>query len=259
MSKKEERVQQIVQTLKRRKGATLKELAVLFDVSEMTIRRDLEVLKGQGIIMDIHGAAVYNPQSAYHGDEDGYSLALATTARVKEKDSIGAYAASLIEQDECIIIDNGSTTERLASHIDDSLRVTILSCNLNIVNKLCNKPNVTLIFGGGYYHPDTAMFESQESLALIRRTRATKVFVSTAGIHETLGVTCSSVYEQETKQSIMESGAERILLTDSSKFGLVKACFFADISSFDKVITDQHISKEWQQRIEDLGIELVMI
>jgi len=259
LKKKEERVHQIVQTLKRRKGATIKELATLFDVSDMTIRRDMEVLKSQGIILDIHGAAVYNPQSSFHLEDDGYSLEQATTARVKEKDSIGAYAASLIEDDECVIIDNGSTTEYLASHIDNNVKATIFSCNLNILNKLSNKPNLMLILGGGYFHPDTAMFESPESLTLIRRTRATKVFVSAAGVHETLGVTCASSYEQETKQAILESAAERILVTDSSKFGVVTTCFIAELEEFHKVITDQDLTEEWQKRIKDLGIELVMV
>jgi len=259
VKKKEERVHQIVQTLKKRKGATIKELAALFDVSEMTIRRDMEVLKSQGIILDIHGAAVYNPQSAFDLKEEGYSLEQATTSRKKEKDSIGAYAAALIEDDECVIIDNGSTTECLAAHIDNSVKATIFSCNLNIMNKLYNKPNLKLIFGGGYFHPDTAMFESPESLTLIRRTRAAKVFVSAAGVHETLGVTCASSYEQETKLAILESAAERILVSDSSKFGVVTACFIAELGEFHKVITDKELPEEWQERIKELGIELIMV
>lgn len=259
MKKKEERLYQMIQTLKREKGLTIKELAGLFNVSEMTIRRDLDVLKDQGMILDIHGAAVYNPQNAHLDEEEGYSLERATTARVKEKDRIGIYAASLIEEGECVIIDNGSTTEHLASHIDSQLKATVFSCNLNILNKLCNKPNLSLIFGGGHYHPDTLMFESPESLMLIRRTRATKVFISAAGIHETLGITCASAYEQETKQAILESGAQRILLVDSSKFDLVKACYIADLTDFHKVITDKNLSEEWQERVHEMGIELVMV
>ena len=57
----------------------------------------------------------------------------------------------------------------------------------------------------------------------------------------------------------MESAAERILLTDSSKFGVVKTCLFAELSDFNKIITDPNISKEWQIRIEEMGIELVMV
>lgn len=259
MKKKVERMNQLIEILQKQKNVSIKELAKLLHVSEMTIRRDLEVLRDRGIILNVHGVAIYNPNNTYEKDDDSYSLAAATTAHVKEKDSIGAYGASLIQPGECVIIDNGSTTERLAAHINVELQATILSCNVNILNKLCNKPNLSIIFGGGYFHRDTNMLESPESISLIKKTRASKVFVSAAGIHETLGVTCVNNYELPTKQAIMESGAERIILADSSKFGEVRTCFFAELSDFHKIITDKNLSPDWVEKIQELGIELVMV
>lgn len=102
------------------------------------------------------------------------------------------------------------------------------------------------------------MFESPEGISLIKKTRATKVFVSAAGVHENLGVTCSNNYEVLTKQAIINSSLEKILLVDSSKFGVVKSAYFADLDDFDTIITDDGISNEWKEIIHTKGIKLII-
>lgn len=258
MGKKKERLNHIIEIVQKKNGATIKELSSMLDVSEMTIRRDLELLKYSNILTNLNGAVIYNSNSLLHNMEEGYLLSLATNAHVKEKNKIGQYAASLIEDGDCIIIDNGSTTEVLAGCISKDVKITILTCNLNIVNKVVSNTNASIMFGGGYYHPDTSLFESPESLSLIRKTRATKVFISAAGIHKELGVTCMNSYELETKRAIMKSGAKKILILDSSKFGKVTPCFFAELTDFDVIVTDSNIPTEWIEKIEDKGIELVI-
>lgn len=259
MRKKEERLNRLIEILQKKSGATIRDLSSLLDVSEMTVRRDLEILKEKNIVLNLNGAAIYNMKNTLQNGEEGYSLTLATTSHVKEKAQIGQYAASLIKEDDCIIIDNGSTMEYLAENIAADIKVTVLTCNLNILNKIYTNPNISIVFGGGYFHSDTALFESPESISLIKKTRATKVFVSAAGIHESLGVTCMSNYELETKRSIIKSGAEKILMVDFSKFGVIKPCFFAELVSFDKIITDKNISEEWIELIKSSGIELVIV
>lgn len=121
------------------------------------------------------------------------------------------------------------------------------------------KDNISIIFGGGYYHPDTTLFESPENIMLIKNVRATKVFATAAGVHDKMGITCMNNYELEVKQTIIQSGAEKILLVDSSKFGKIKPCFLTDIDIFDRVITDKKLSKEWVQWIQKKGIQLDLV
>lgn len=259
MSKKEERAKKIIQILKQRNGMTIRDLSVAFDVSEMTIRRDIEELTDTGIVQNISGAVIYNALNGNSEQGDEYSLLRATTSNVREKRRIGQYAASLIEENDCAIIDNGSTTEYIAAYLDTQTKATIVTCNLNIVNRIYSNPNINLIFGGGYFHADTSMFESQESLALLERIRANKVFVSAAGVHLTLGATCSKHYEIETKKQIIESGAERILIADSSKFSQISPCFFSNLEAFHRIITDDGISDEWKEQIARKKIDLVVV
>jgi len=260
MGKKDERIKDLIEFLKLKNGASIPELAEMLNVSEMTVRRDLNSLKEQGIILDIPGAAVLNTEYLAIGERtNDYFLSEASTVNMKEKERIGRYAASLIQPDDCIIIDNGSTVEFMTDHIDKNIKITILTCNLNILNKICYNKNISIIFGGGYYHPDTTLFESPENIKLIQNTRATKVFSSAAGISEKMGVTCMYNYEVGIKQAIIESGAERVLLADSSKFGVIKPCFLTDVDCFDRIISDKKLSEEWVKLLRDKGIKLDLV
>lgn len=261
MSKKYERINDLVKILKDSNGASVKELAVRFNVSEMTIRRDLTLLTDQNIIKNQYGAFYYISDSAKTSDslDDNYALGYAVSSHIEEKRRIGLFAASLVQENDILIIDTGSTTECLAREIALDTKATALCYNRNILNHLVDKPNVSIIFAGGYYHANTEMFESMEGLSLIGHTRANKVFISAAGLHETLGVTCANNYEVATKQAIFKSGIEKILLIDSSKFSIVKSSYFANIEDFDVIITDHGIRPDWIELIESKNITLHIV
>lgn len=258
MNKKLQRTNKIINILKEKNGATVKELALTLGVSEMTIRRDLEVLKSNNIINNVYGAAIYNPSNSIEKLESFYNIENELIKNENEKIKIGKLAASLINEDDIIIIDTGTTTEKLAEFIDNNKNISVLIYNTNILMALSKKKNIQLIFSGGYFHPNTMMFESPEGISLIEKTRATKVFVSAAGVHENLGITCSNNYEVLTKQAIIKSSLEKILLVDSQKFGVVKSSYFADLNDFNTIITDSGINEEWKNKINALGIKLII-
>ncbi len=253
--KKTERKSKIMDILKKQNGISAKELANIFNVSEMTIRRDLEDLKKSDLILNSYGAFFINDSSQM----EGYFLDNASTKYTLEKKLIGEFAASLVTQNDILIIDTGSTTEVLTKALPTDIPLTALCYNYNILSQLVQKPNINTIFAGGYYHADTQMFESTQGLSLIQATRANKVFISAAGIHETLGVTCANNYEIATKQAIFESGIEKILLADSSKFDIVKPSYFAEISNFDTIITDNKISQKWVDILTQYNIKLHIV
>lgn len=257
MGKKTDRRNLLIEIIKSKNGASVKELASLLDVSEMTIRRDLSVLEQDNIVTNVYGAAIYNP--ANKEQSDIYELSYAKFSQDTEKKSIGSFAASFIKSNDIIVIDTGSTTEMLAEHIDDDLEATILCYNANILNSLRLKDNLSLIFSGGHYHPKTQMVESAEGIDLIQSMRFTKAFISAAGIHKSLGVTCAYHYEIPTKKAIMHSSVEKILLLDSSKFDEVKPAYFANLEDFDVVITDEGITKEWEDEIKNKNIKLYTV
>lgn len=259
MGKREDRVKSLLRIIERRDGVTIKELSVIEGVSELTIRRDIQLMEEKRLVRNVRGTIFCNYAEDSDNSDTSYLLSVATNRHRTEKKRIGEYAAKLIQPGEFIIIDNGSTTEQVAENIPYNAEITVLCYNMNVLNNLYKKPNINLIFCGGNFHHQTLMFECAESLEIIRRSRASKVFVSAAGIHEHLGVTISGEYELACKREILKAGVERILLADSSKFGKVEPCFFGELTSFEKIISDTGLSKEWCDLIRSKGIELILV
>lgn len=253
---KNQRMHEIVVILKNKSVVYIKDLIKKFDVSDMTIRRDLNALSDDGIVDLIPGGAMLKMVETI---EDNYQVSEEETVRTIEKMRIGQKAASLITPNETVILDIGTTTEYIARFLRTDAPVTVLCSTLNAVVELYKKKNCTIILASGYFHPDTMMFESPEGIDLMKRTRADKVFVSAAGIHHDLGVTTVYPHELQSKKAILASAKSRILVADSTKFGKTKSVYFAELSTFQTVITDSGISDNYINLMRELEIELIVV
>ena len=254
---KNERIKKIINFLRNKNVVNIKELTRELSVSEMTIRRDLSLLETDNILEIIPGGAILKPHE--EPNDEKYLIENAETRRTREKVKIGKKAAAMISANDTIIIDVGSTTEYVAKFIHDDLPVTILCFALNVLVDIYRKKGSHPIFAGGYFHENTLMFESMEGINLIRKTRADKCFISAAGFHETLGVTCPHHYEVETKRAAINSSNTKILTMDSSKFGKAKAAHFAEMKDFDIIITNNELSERYRQIIRGADIELILV
>jgi len=237
----------------------IKDLAKRLEVTEMTIRRDLKKLSHQNIISIIPGGAILKKNSVSGKEEENYLIKTAESLRLEEKIKICRKAASMIEPNDAIIIDTGSTTENLPKFIPVNMPVNIICYTLNVLFKIYESKHWKLIFPGGYFHGNTMMFESPESIDMIRKVRANIAFISAAGVSDKLGLTCATTYEKNTKRAVIESSDKKILLVDSSKFGKIKVSHFAELSDFDAVITDSGISKEFINVIKGCGVSLYIV
>lgn len=249
------RIQEIVNSLRLRNIVSIKDLTRRFEVSEMTVRRDLNLLANEDIVELIPGGAVLKMPS---DKEKSYFVTNEESVRAIEKLKIGQKAVSFIEPNDTIILDIGTTTEYIAKLLREDSPITVLAYTFNSLVEIYRKKNCSIIFAGGYFHPDTMTFESPEGIELIKRTRADKVFVSAAGIHHELGVTTVYPHELQLKKTILRSTKNRILVADSSKFGKTKSVYFADLSDFQTVITDAGIPDDYARFIRELGIDLVI-
>ncbi|MEE8440387.1 MAG: DeoR/GlpR family DNA-binding transcription regulator, partial [Spirochaetia bacterium] len=247
-----------LEMLKRENGLPIQTIADHLGVSHMTVRRDLETMVGRELVRLIHGGVLLNPEMYAVGSGANYSLIAAGSVNAQKKRVIGAKAASLIEPEDTLIIDSGSTTEWIARYLPEAISLTVLSYALNVVTETARRPNCRSVFAGGILHENLLMFESPEGLAQIRRFRATKAFVSAAGVSEEFGVTCANAYERETKRAVMASAAERILVVDSTKFELIKSEYFAGLSEFDTIVTDDGADRSIIRAVKKLGIRLVV-
>lgn len=251
-----ERIQAIMQILEIHKASSILELSRQLEVSPMTVRRDLASLADEDKVKVLYGSVMLHPSSTQRGSDTYYSLIAAGAEHPEEKRRIGQLAASLIEPQDSLIIDCGSTTEYMAKYLPEDREYTVLCNSLNVVAECVRRKNCKSMLSGGVYHENTVMFESTEGLEAVRNFRATKAFISASGINDQFGVTCSNSYERETKKAMIQSSMRKILIADSSKFGIIRSVYFAELSDFDEVVTDSGIPEEYVQILASKGINL---
>ncbi len=259
MDKKEQRVNDLISLIKEQPLLSVKSLSEMLNVSEMTIRRDLDYLKTNNILNRTHGINFLNSVNSPVDPEFQYNLSTELTKYNIEKDKIGQFASTLVEPGDIISIDSGTTAGAMSKYIPENMNLTVLCYNYYTLSQLYNKNGVSIIFPGGYFHHTDQMFESSEGINLIKNHRANKVFVSASGIHEKLGITCSHNYEVLTKRAVLSSSLTKILLADSSKFGLIHTSYFAQLSEIDVIVTDGGITKKWESIIADAGIKIYIV
>lgn len=257
--KKSLRMNQLINLINENDSLTVKELAKRLEVSEMTIRRDLNTLKEDDIIETSRGKATLLKNNRVETKYDNYELYSEKIRMNAEKERIGKYAASLIEEGDVITIDTGSTTDKLAKYVPEQMDITVLCYNYNVLSYLVQKPQVDIIFPGGYFHPNGQFFESPQGNEFIEAIRVNKIFLSASGVHESLGITCANNYEVLTKRTALQMAQTRILLTDSSKFSQIRPAYFAQLSELDMIITDEGITEAWQEIIAKHEIELKIV
>lgn len=228
------------------------------NASEMTVRRDLSELHAKDYVSIIQGVAILNKNKDGSAIIKEYSLTVERRAMRDAKRRIGVLACTLLEPNDSILVDTGTTTEQLFEHLPDDMPLTIMCYNMNILLACKDREKTNLIFAGGFYHRNTQMFESPEGADLISRICVNKFFCSAAGISQKGAVTCIEQHELPAKQSGLKAATTRILLADSTKFGKIRPCMFASLNDFDVIITDSDIAPEWLNLFSESGIKWML-
>ena len=256
MDTKTVRIKKITNELMSKKIVSIKELVHLLDVSEMTIRRDVAELGKQGMIDVFFGGI---SMKADHGSGYNYQIEKELTEKTDEKRRIAQKAVSLIEPNDVILIDTGSTTEMMLDYFTDDMNHVVYSYSLNIINRVCKKRSLRLVACGGYFHGNTSMFESEGGADLIKGACINKVFFGARGILEEVGITTAEPHEVNMKKAALQASKVKILLADSSKFGKAWYAKYAEFEDIDVVISDSTLGSEYRKMIEDNGITLYIV
>lgn len=256
-SRSESRERKIVEILVDEHGMSVKQLAECFKVTEMTIRRDLKNLEDRGDIKMIHGAAILNRTIQRENEIGGLEENLASC--MAEKERIGEEAAKMIKRGSTVFFDIGTTTAKVASHIEEKSEITAFCFSRNVFIELDKIKPWRLILGGGMYHRDTQCFESEEAIELISSVSADIAFVVPTAVDKEMGLMCDQEYEKKLKSALIKHAKKVVLLSDSSKFRKISRCNFGSISDVDVVISDSGLSQEWKNYFLDKGIEFYLV
>jgi len=228
-TERSDRSDAIMATLLKKVHATFSELAAEFGVSEMTIRRDIEELAGDGQVIRVPGGV-----RIARGFLAEKSFLERDKRMAREKEKIGRLAASLVRDGESVVLDSGTTTLYIARHLRDR-RCTVFTFSLAALVELAESSTVRVEVIGGVYRPSSHDFVSLAVAEALDCIRADKVFFGAAALSLDDGV---MVNDPEAQRALLGSARERILVADSGKFDQTALYRFCGLDSCDLVITD---------------------
>ncbi|HEX4768266.1 MAG TPA: DeoR/GlpR family DNA-binding transcription regulator [Lichenihabitans sp.] len=231
-SKADQRVARLLTRVQGGVLLALSEAAGMFDVSEMTVRRDIASSRGRLTVLGGHVIAVTDPEPPYALDQEQDS-------HLADKLAACDHALDLIEPDDTIFIDSGTTTCHLAARLPVGLNLTVVCFAMNVAAILARMPTVRWILTGGLYQNATASFAGPHGPAMLKDIRLNKAFVSAGGVHPKLGVSCTNFSEVGMKRAAIDKAAESYLVIDGSKIDKVKPAYFADCSEFTAIISER--------------------
>lgn len=234
--------------------ASLDALCGHFNISKNTVRRDIAQLVENGSVKKVYGGvqAVQTAAPAMINYTDRSSSSLS------EKEAIGAMASQYVQNRDVIFLDSGTTTIHVLPHIARLSGVTVLTNNLQALNKCLEYPQLNTIAFGGQLNPESASFSANFcSLDNVFSFNINKAFMAATGISVEKGVTNSSPGELAIKKTVMEISDECILLADESKFGRAALLTYAPLTAFSRVVTNRCPVAEICDFLSDNGIELI--
>jgi DeoR family deoxyribose operon repressor len=194
--------------------------------SEITIRRDLSD-NDHGIVC-LGGYIMPAKERGEH-----YSLLHAQSLNTRAKQRVAEEAAKLIEPEDTIFIDAGSTLQHLAPLVPQKANVTVVTQAMNVAESIVRLEGVSLLMIAGIYHPESGSFSSETGMKMLQEVNITKGFFSAAGIHEVEGVTCFHFHEVPVKKEAMARSQRRFLVCDPTKWGKLRPATFAHLSDFE--------------------------
>jgi DeoR/GlpR family transcriptional regulator of sugar metabolism len=224
-----------------RDGAVrVSDLTRLLGVSDMTIRRDLDVLARQDLLVKVHGGATVNNHRA---EEPGFKVK--STRELAEKEVIGKRAAALVEPGSSIAMTAGTTTYAMATHLALVADLTILTNSPAVaeVLEVPQRPDRTVILTGGVRTPSDALV-GPVAVATVRSLHVDTVFMGVHGMTERAGFTTPNMMEAETNRELARSASRLVVVADHTKWGTVGLARIVELSAAQGLVTDSGMDDE---------------
>lgn len=227
-------------------------LAVSFNVSTETIRRDLDRLEKEGKLRKVYGGAVLA-----RSEQTEPAFIKRSRMHSGEKQMIGKLAASLIHDGETILLDNGTTTIEIMKQLKDRSDVTVITNSVPILNLALKEFKGKIIFTGGEVNAKFQAATGPMVYELLDQFKVNKAFISAGGISMSDGITDFHPEEAGVSRKMMQRAEEAILVADHSKFGVTTFAKICSIEDISMIITDASCPQEWLETLQRLDVEVL--
>jgi DeoR family transcriptional regulator, fructose operon transcriptional repressor len=247
----DDRKNKLLELIRQRGFASLPALAETLEVSESTVRRDLDFLEESGVAQRTHGGVFYtgpSPRLAHFDQRQALNW--------DKKRQIAVAASRLIEDNDTILLDGGSTTYELAQLLVGR-PLQVVTNSLPVANLFTSSENADLIFVGGYMHAKTGVSLGPYANQMLAGLNVRRAVLSVAGINDK-GCYNSNLLLVETERAMMTSAEEVIVVADSTKLGHTSLSHLCNLDQIDVLVTDRDVSGEWRERVAAAGVNLVV-
>ena len=245
-----ERKNEILDKLRAEQRVLVSDLAEYYNVTEETIRRDLDKLEKEGYATKTYGGAILG-----NSTKTDLSYTIRNKTNVEAKNQIAALASRLIEDGDHLMLDDSSTSLYLAKKLKEKKNLTVITNSVELVVELNGIDGWTIILTGGRLKPDSLALVGDQTQQMLRHYHVDTAVMSCKGIDLEAGVKDSSEFHAQTKQSMLRCAKKKILILDSSKIDKVSFIDIAPLDAFDIVVTNTAPSKPWLDFFADHNVE----
>ncbi len=252
----EERIKIINKLLDQNGHVSVTDLAKMFFVSEMTVRRDLKALESQGLVQKTYGGAVAAANLPLKNEMHMYER---MKLLANEKYRIASYIARMIEPNEMIFLGSGTTTTFVAKALSFRSDITVVTNALTVMEELATNANMLVIGVGGYLRRTEYSFYGNFTEAALRDLRVNKAIIGMRGVHPEYGLTTDFPQEMHTDRLLIEISKNVIIAADRTKIGYVASSFLAPLTAAKAIVTTTGVDLEQVQKIRNHGVDVEIV
>lgn len=251
-----QRQQLIVEEIRRRGAVRVSELTALLGVSDMTVRRDLDVLASSGLVEKVHGGATVPERASTY--EPGF--AAKSQRQLDEKEALAVAAAKLVEPGTAVGLTAGTTTWRLAHLLTNVPDLTVVTNSIPVANLLDAepRPDLTVVLTGGVRTPSDALV-GPIAVTTLRALHVDVLFMGVHGMSEDAGFTTPNLLEAETNQAFIAAAERFVVVADHTKWGVRGLSRIAPLGEASVLITDGGLADEARSLLAEHIGELVVV
>jgi DeoR/GlpR family transcriptional regulator of sugar metabolism len=248
-----ERHRKIVEVVNEKMSVRVTELSKIFQVTEETIRRDLEKLEKENLLRRSHGGAV-----SIQDEQSEVSYAEREITNSVEKKAIAIEAVKLIQPGDQIVLDASTTAWYMAKEMPD-LPLTVITNSIKVAIELSKKEQVKVISTGGMLLPKSLSYVGPLAERSLNMYHVNKAFISCKGVHIEGGLSDSNEWQALLKRQMMSISDQTILMADSTKFGVRNFAHITGIQQVDLVLTDSNIEDLTSHAFEEKGVQIRIV
>ncbi|MVB10170.1 putative HTH-type transcriptional regulator YdjF [Caprobacter fermentans] len=247
-----QRIEEIRKYIYENKTVTLDDICETFQVSKSTLRRDLSAILQSSDIKKIYGGVTALPKKGLVSFEER------NISNLEAKRRIAAAAAALIQENDIIFIDSGTTTLPIIDYIKEKRNITVLTNNVEIILHAIPYENINIISLSGTLSRKTLSFTGASAVQVLQNYNISKAFMATTGFSIENGVTNSSPLESDIKRAVVQRSQKVHLLADSSKCNIVSLITYCGLDKINTLVTDASPSKEICNFVYNNGNEILV-